>query len=342
MAQRNPLNDRYRGEGPAGKTKKSASSAKPKTEAASSVHIEKKPTNKRERKAAQKRRESEQRRKEDERIRRAKEKEQAARLAAGLEPLPAPKKGFLSSLLPAQPSVGSTSETNTQEVSTKTAAAKTSPTAASSAKTASAKPGPTAAGTAKTGANTTSTTKPSSTAASPAKPASTGFFSALMGTSKTAAPAPTTGPSRYPTTPEYKRLRKLYWLLMGVALIALVITMFIQMAQVELGAGMMIVLGFAYAAAIGAFVVHFVKIRPLEKAHNAQYSGGKKTPKQIKHESEAAAYARELQEARDAEKASRKPVRRTGALKSRAGFEEAVKNQETVEEDFGSEDEENI
>lgn len=34
MAQRNPLNDRYRGEGPSGKTRRSASSAKPKRPAA--------------------------------------------------------------------------------------------------------------------------------------------------------------------------------------------------------------------------------------------------------------------------------------------------------------------
>lgn len=36
MAQRNPMNDRYRGDGPAGKTRRSASAAKPKRSSSSS------------------------------------------------------------------------------------------------------------------------------------------------------------------------------------------------------------------------------------------------------------------------------------------------------------------
>jgi hypothetical protein len=39
MAQRNPMNDRYQGDGPGGQTRKSAARAKPVTQAASSVHI---------------------------------------------------------------------------------------------------------------------------------------------------------------------------------------------------------------------------------------------------------------------------------------------------------------
>ena len=39
MSQRNPMNERYQGEAPKGQTKKSASSMKPKTKAASSVYV---------------------------------------------------------------------------------------------------------------------------------------------------------------------------------------------------------------------------------------------------------------------------------------------------------------
>ncbi|MCL2529633.1 MAG: hypothetical protein FWE41_04800 [Coriobacteriia bacterium] len=83
MAQRNPMNDRYQGEGPQGKTRKSAAKLKPKAEAASTVHIEAKPTTKQERKAAQKRRKSQLEAKERERQRKAKERERKQREAAG-------------------------------------------------------------------------------------------------------------------------------------------------------------------------------------------------------------------------------------------------------------------
>jgi len=83
MAQRNPLNDRYQGEGPQGKTRKSATKLKPKSEAASTVHVEPKPTNKQERKAARKRRDAQIQAKERERKRKAEERYRKEREAAG-------------------------------------------------------------------------------------------------------------------------------------------------------------------------------------------------------------------------------------------------------------------
>jgi hypothetical protein len=103
MSQRNPMNERYQGDGPGGKTRKSATSLKPKLQAASSVHIEAKPTNRQERKAAAKRREAELRRKEEERARKAEEREQKAMIAAGMVP-PVPKKpSLLDRLFPKRP-----------------------------------------------------------------------------------------------------------------------------------------------------------------------------------------------------------------------------------------------
>lgn len=83
MAQRNPMNERYLGDGPQGKTRKSATKLKPKGEAAASVHIEKKPTNRQERKAARKKRESQLAAKEKERQRKADERDRKEREAAG-------------------------------------------------------------------------------------------------------------------------------------------------------------------------------------------------------------------------------------------------------------------
>lgn len=53
MTQRNPMNARNTGDGPAGKTKKSASSAKPAKSAAGTVYVKHKPTTKKEIKAAE-------------------------------------------------------------------------------------------------------------------------------------------------------------------------------------------------------------------------------------------------------------------------------------------------
>ncbi len=62
MTQRNPMNDRYQGEPPKGQTKKSASSMKPKTKAASSVYVrsaEKTPKEKKEIRKQQRARQAE-------------------------------------------------------------------------------------------------------------------------------------------------------------------------------------------------------------------------------------------------------------------------------------------
>jgi hypothetical protein len=84
MAQRNPMNDRYQGDGPGGQTRKSAARAKPIKQAASTVHIKKKPQTPAEKRAARKAREKEEAAKAAEKARRAQEKAKAeAAEAAG-------------------------------------------------------------------------------------------------------------------------------------------------------------------------------------------------------------------------------------------------------------------
>ena len=59
MATRNPMNERYQGDGPGGQSRKSAASAKPVTKAAASVHVKQKPQTPSEKRAARKAREKE-------------------------------------------------------------------------------------------------------------------------------------------------------------------------------------------------------------------------------------------------------------------------------------------
>jgi len=82
MATRNPLNQRYQGEGPGGQTRKSASSAKPATKAASSVNVKKKPTTASEKRAAAKAREKEAAQKAKEKAAKQAERAKAAAIEA--------------------------------------------------------------------------------------------------------------------------------------------------------------------------------------------------------------------------------------------------------------------
>jgi uncharacterized membrane protein len=251
MSQRNPMNERYQGEGPGGKTKKSAAKLKPKTAAASSVHIEAKPTTRQERKAASRRREAEERRKAEERARKAQERERKARIAAG-EELPEPKKpGLLDKLFPKKNAIvpGGT------------------PRAASA----------TAAG------------------SSAARTGSTGAAS-------------TTRQSAFPTTKRYKDLRRIYWILLGIGVVFVAMSFIFQMNYYDRVEVWGVPMGLAYVMIIGAIIFDFVKVKPLVKAHQKQISGGsgRKSPKQLKHEQEAAERARQIEEFNKAKKQARR------------------------------------
>jgi len=81
MAQRNPMNQRYVGDGPQGQSRKSATSAKPVTEAASSVRLKGKPATSAEKKAAEKERQAKIQQKTAERQRKAARVRQQQRTA---------------------------------------------------------------------------------------------------------------------------------------------------------------------------------------------------------------------------------------------------------------------
>jgi hypothetical protein len=122
MAQRNPLNQRYQGDGPGGKTKKSAASVKPVVGAASSVHIKNKPTTPQEKRAAAKVREKEVKRKAEDKARRTADKAKAAAAegvpeeettaadAKAKAVAPPAKKGMLSAIFGPAPNTPDTQE----------------------------------------------------------------------------------------------------------------------------------------------------------------------------------------------------------------------------------------
>ncbi|MDR1089346.1 MAG: hypothetical protein LBL23_08790 [Coriobacteriales bacterium] len=243
MAQRNPMNERYQGDGPQGKTRKSAAKLKPKAEAASSVHIAMKPTTKQERKAAHKKRDAQLAAKEAERRRKAEERERQARIAAGEEVEEPKQAGVLDKvkrfLIPDPPS------------STKST-------------------GPAGSG---------STAAKSANASPPARP-------------------------KGPDTPQYRRLKKIYWVLMGIGIVAIVSSFVINFSDPAFmdGMGMMVPMGVAYVAVISAIVLDYAKIRKLQKAHQKEISGSKGSPKQQKHEAQKKEAAALLEESRKAQK----------------------------------------
>lgn len=228
------MNDRYQGDGPQGKTRKSAAKLKPKSEAASSVHIDKKPTTKQERKAARKRRDAQIAAKEKERQRKAEERERQARIAAGEDAEEPKKEGALDKV------------------------------------------------------KKIFSSPPSDTKAASASKASTS----------------TPARGMEPDTPEYRRYKKIYWILMGIGIVAVILSFVVNFTVPALlgGWGMMVPMGIAYAAIIGALVINYAKINKMKKAHMQATVGGKSSPKQQKHEQRKAEAARLLEENKKAQK----------------------------------------
>jgi hypothetical protein len=273
MSQRNPMNERYQGEGPVGKTKKSAAKLKPKVAAAASVHIEAKPTTRQERKAAHRKREAEEKRKAEERARKAAERERKAALAAG-DVLPEPKKPtMIERFFP-----------------------KKQPAAA---------------------ASTTATTIANAAAGKSTAPA---------------ANAAAARRSAFPATKQYKDLRRIYWIMIAIGVVFVIASFIAQMNFYDRLEIWGVTMGAAYVCIIGAIILDFAKIKPLVKAHQRQLNGGsgKKSPKQIKHEEEAAQRAREIEEFNKAKKqARRRNIRKAVGLASKAVDETAPATPET-------------
>ena len=230
MAQRNPMNDRYQGDGPQGKTRKSAAKLKPKTEAASSVHIERKPTTKQERKAARKKRDAQAAAKEKARKLKAEERERQARIDAG-EEIEEPKP---------------------EGVGSKVKGFLLKPTTASG-----------------------------------------------QGPSKGEVPLRAQGVN----SPEYLKYKRIYWILMGIGVAAILGSIMINISAPELASEwyFFIPMGIAYIAVIGAFVIDFTKIRKMQRSV-VKSVDGRMSPKQQKHEQEKREAALALEAQKKAEK----------------------------------------
>jgi membrane protein involved in colicin uptake len=239
MAQRNPLNERYQGDGPGGQTRKSAARAKPVTQAASSVHIKKKPQTEAEKRAARKARAKEEERRAAERARKKAEKAEAE---------------------------GASAQDDAEKPAAK----------------ADAKPA------AKANA------KPAAKTDTPPQ----GFLGKLL------APPP-----NMPETEEYRKWRKLYWILLAIGIVFVAASFATQSLVPQNQTLVMITLGCAYAPIIGAFIVDFRKVRPLVRTHQRQASTNK-SPKQLKHEQEARERAEAMEAARKAARGAKKRQRR--------------------------------
>jgi len=254
MAQRSPRNDRYMTDRPAGKTKKSASSAKPVKHAASSVRIKGKPSTKKEKQVARKKREREQEAKDVVRAQKVREKEKAALLAAGVE---------LDKPIRPRP------------------------------------------------------VKPTRTSNALGKFNETKFIKWFFGEGAERQffkPDPLAK-----ANPTYKRYKYTYWimLLLGIALLlslTLLVTPVTDPDDPNKIANFFpwyawCVLGLAFAMVIFAIFFDRRKIQPIKREyHNHEIV--KKSPKQLKRETEAKKHAYELAAAREVERAARSEARR--------------------------------
>ena len=311
MAQRNPMNERYLGDGPGGKTKKSASSLKPKSTAAASVNIEKRPETAKERKAAQRRRDAEKRRKEEAHAKRIAERELQARIDAGLEiQEEEKKKGFLGSLLPPR-KTSKPSESEDTESALNSASGASTDTKRSAGS--------------KSGVDTKAA------------------VSSKTGTPPKEAASSSTDPSQKAKQPEeVRKLRRIYWGLFIVAAMAIAVSLYLQINNLGNDIQWYIAMGVGYVCAIGAVVFDIVKIRPTARKYQLQAESAKKSPKQLKHEQEAAANARELQRIRDAEKATKRSKRRRVSDADAAEETEAKEEEENPAEKEVCDEEVNI
>ncbi len=136
------------------------------------------------------------------------------------------------------------------------------------------------------------------------KPAASATPAAPAASAATPASAPKPTASRVPNTPEYRRYKRIYWILMGVGIVSIALSFggtFLFPGLLE-GAGTMVPMGIAYAAVIGAIVLDYTKIRKMQKAHTSQMASGKQSPKQQKHEMQKAEAAALLEESRKAQR----------------------------------------
>jgi endonuclease V-like protein UPF0215 family len=221
MAQRNPLNQRYQGDGPGGQTRKSAARAKPVSQAAATVHIKKKPQTDSEKRAARKTREKEQERRAAEKSRKKARKEAARAQAEGI------------------------------------------------------------------------------TAEKPAVPEKRkGFFSKLL-----------TPPGNMPQTEEYRKWRRIYWILLIIGIVCVASSFIYQTVDGRNQVIWWVSIITSYAVIIAAFVVDLRKVKPLVKLYQ-KHGAGNKTPKQLKHEQESKERAAAIEAARKAERNTKKLSRR--------------------------------
>jgi hypothetical protein len=276
------MNDRYQGDGPQGKTRKSAAKLKPKSDAASSVHLEKRPTNKQERKAARKKRDAQLAAKEKERQRKAEERERKERIAAG-EDVPEPKEESMATRIKNIFFVPKDKTANSSKAQGRSG---------------------------KTGEDT------AGEAADTSKNAP-------------AAPAKIATWQRGPDTPEYRKLKRIYWVLMAVGVFFVIVSLVANFAFPDLagGYGTIIPMAIAYPAVIGALILDNTKIRKMQRAHSVG-AQGRQSPKQQKHMQKKAEAAALLEESKKAQKELKRSSSKIPFVKGKSKAEADASNEQ--------------
>lgn len=109
--------------------------------------------------------------------------------------------------------------------------------------------------------------------------------------------------SYHPPTPEYKRMRKIWFGLLGLGVTALLVSVFINFNFPEHQTAGFIAMGAAYVTVIGAFIFDGLKLNKLRKAYRAQLANDKSKENR---EREKLRKAAEREEKKAAEEAATK------------------------------------
>lgn len=154
------------------------------------------------------------------------------------------------------------------------------------------------------------------------KPKKKGFFAkAMSGSSSTDAKQAQKKPNAgavqeanfyNPPTETYRRLRRIWWVMLAVAVVFTAVSFGLNMFMPDNMALNVVTLVIAYGSILGALYLDFVKIRKERERYRAQVMGDKsKAAKRARKEAaEQAAAAQAEAEARAAEKRAKKEARK--------------------------------
>lgn len=150
-----------------------------------------------------------------------------------------------------------------------------------------------------------------------------------------------------PPTAEYKKWRKIWWILLISAIVLTASSFLVRMIDPGLEVFSLVILGLAYVGIIGALVTEFVKIRKIRQAYQVEMQGKVSKEERALEKQEKAATAAAKKAAEEAAKAKAEekdatdsPIERRKGLFSFSGLrgaaQRASQNNKAAAQETGS------